>query len=501
MPGSQSRLLAGLTPTEPWRPVSGMVLFAQLASLVATGWIVWSVVASSRWHPQSLAGLVTQAFVVAMLALVSTATLMTAFQLLGARSLGFDALRTSLRTARPAVWLAPTAILVLRWSPVALGAALVLVVSTTEMLYAQWARHEGVARLPPDRSRKWLRASAYAVALGGQAAIVCLWMGVPLLAAALLCFSAAGLTLMCLTAGAFRSREPSSLPDSLLRIVLTLIFAAGLTVGSVFNSGFHSGGEPPGEAGRPTELITKLYQPLGNTEITDKSYQGVILWPEVKETQRLVAPSRAQLLSPLPPVVARTPLQIPFSGQYWMFKPPLAAPPLGSYFRRATPLALSFFTTDQKPMSMKAVQKLDHSIDLGCCRAIQLTISNADGYPGTIALELVLIDTQVPEKPAQSLGERDVLSRPNFKHPDFGRAARNGSSRISSSTQCPNTSVRRDSGAISSIALQDRSKRQDFTRTLHSCCPKTRDPSHGAHPVSKSVQRFCWQRNAARPPP
>ncbi len=46
-------------------------------------------------------------------------------------------------------------------------------------------------------------------------------------------------------------------------------------------------------------------------------------------------------------------------------------------------------------MSMKALQKLDHSIDLGCCRAIQLTISNADRYPGTIALELVLIDTQV----------------------------------------------------------------------------------------------------------
>jgi hypothetical protein len=244
-------------------------------------------------------------------------------------------------------------------------------------------------------------------------------MGVPLLAAALLCFSAAGLTLMCLTAGAFRSREPSSLPDSLLRIALTLIFAAGLTVGGVFNSGFHSGGEPPGEAGRPTELITKLYQPSGNIEITDKSYQGVILWPEVKETQRLVAPSRAQLLSPLPPVVARTPLEIPFSGQYWMFKPPLAAPPRGSYFRRSNPLALSFFTTDQKPMSMKAVQKLDHSIDLGCCRAIQLTISNADGYPGTIALELVLIDTQVTGQPVQSLGERDVLSRPNFKHSDL----------------------------------------------------------------------------------
>jgi hypothetical protein len=278
------------------------------------------------------------------------------------------------------------------------------------MMYSQWAELEGASGPLPARS------FAYAVALGGQTAVVAVWMGAPRLAATLLCFSAAGLTLLCLIADAYRAREPASLPDSLLRILFTLILAAGLTVGGRvfgFKSGFQSGGEPDAKT-RP-ELITKLYEPSASIEVSDKSYQGVILWPVVKATQKLVAPPPVRQLGSLSPVVPRTPFRIPFSGQYWMDKPPLAAPPRDSYFRRSSPLDLAFLTTDQRPMSMKALQKLDHALDLECCSAIQLTISNADRYPGTIALELLLIDTQSPGQLVQSLGKRDVLSRPNVK--------------------------------------------------------------------------------------
>jgi hypothetical protein len=225
MPRSQSRLLAGLAPTEPWKPHPGLVLFAQLASLAVTGCIVWSVAVSSRRHPQSLAGMVTQAGVDTLLAFVCSGTLMTAFQLASARSLGFDALRISLRTARTSIWLAPTAILLSRSSPVAVGAALALVIGIAQMLYSQWSELESVAGPAPARSNRWLRASAYAVALGGQTTIVCLWMGAPILAAALLCSSAAGLTLLCLIADAYRAREPSNLPDSLLRISAHLVLS------------------------------------------------------------------------------------------------------------------------------------------------------------------------------------------------------------------------------------------------------------------------------------
>lgn len=445
MPRSQSRLLAGLTPTEPWRPQAGLVLSAQLASLVATGWIVWSVAASSRPHKQSLAGVVTESAADALLALVCAGAIMTAFQLVSARSMGADALRISLRTARTSIWLAPTAILLSRLSPLAVGAALALVIDITQMLYSQWAELESVAGTPPAGSYTWLRASACAVALGGQTTIVCLWMGAPVLAATLLCFSAAGLTLLCMAADAYRSREPSNLPDSLLRILLTLILAQGLTVSGRLLS-LDSGAQATGEADpqvrrsplgsaralirklsepnrdqqdasrKPNKVITTLYQPSAGIEITDKSYQGVILWPQVRETQRVrVVPSPARLSSPLLPALAPTPLRIPFSGQYWMFKPPLAAPPRGSFFRRSSPLDLSFLTTDHEPMSMKALQKLDPPLHLACCRAIQLSISNADRFPGTVALEVLLIDTQSPVQLVQSLGRRDVLSRPNVK--------------------------------------------------------------------------------------
>jgi hypothetical protein len=379
------------------------------------------VARSSRAHTQTLAGIVIQAGVYALLAFICSGTFMTAFQVVSTRSLGFNALRIPLRTARTSIWLAPSAILIARSSPVAVGAVLALVIGITQLLYSQGPELESVAGPQAARSHTWLRVSGFAVALGGQAVIVTFWMGAPRLAAALLFFSAAGLTLLCLIGDAYRAREPSNLPDSLMRILFTLILAAGLTVGgrmAGLDSGSPSSAELDGKTRPgPKELVTALYQPSpgssGSIEVTDKSYQGVILWPKVRETQKLVAPSQTDLLSPLPPVAARTPLRIPFSGQYWMFKPPLAAPPRGSYFRESSPLDLAFFTTDQRPMSMKALQKLDHPLDLGCCRAIQIAISNADRYPGTVALELLLIDTQAPSQLVQSLGRRDVLSQPN----------------------------------------------------------------------------------------
>jgi hypothetical protein len=68
---------------------------------------------------------------------------------------------------------------------------------------------------------------------------------------------------------------------------------------------------------------------------------------------------------------------------------------------------------------MEGLQKLNHPLDLGCCREIQVAIENADRYPGTIALELLLIDSQAPGQPIQSLGKRDVLSRPEIKPLDL----------------------------------------------------------------------------------
>src|SRR5262249_47783712 len=141
----------------------------------------------------------------------------------------------------------------------------------------------------------------------------------------------------------------------------------------------------------PPESVTKLYTPRGgNIEISDKSFPGVILWPEPEPPKPLVAPSPLSLRSSL---TEEKPASIRFTGEYWMFRPEYVRPPRTSYSRRASPLDLGFITTDHASMHMEAYQKLAHPIDLSCCDEILMEISNQDRFPGTVALELILIDT------------------------------------------------------------------------------------------------------------
>jgi len=64
-------------------------------------------------------------------------------------------------------------------------------------------------------------------------------------------------------------------------------------------------------------------------------------------------------------------------------------------------------------MSMEAYQKLDREIDTQCCNAIQIAISTVDRYPGTVTLELELLDTQSPNQAKLSLGSMEVTARPH----------------------------------------------------------------------------------------
>jgi hypothetical protein len=247
--------------------------------------------------------------------------------------------------------------------------------------------------------------------------------------------SVAMVTLCALRAGLFRTDASSSLPRSILGFLLTVILAAGLTVGGL-SSDFDS--EPqwhsplqrrpgPFESarallhkifeddgnGRSKQPATNVYVPTaGNVEITDNSFPGVILLPEVKPEQPvLIAPSFSWIQTS-PEISPVKPFVIPFSGVYWMYRPPFDRPPRTSHVQQGNPLMLSFRTTDHAPMSMEAYQKLDRPIDIKCCSAVRIAISNMDRYPGTIALELVLLDSQSPTQPAFSLGIVGVASNP-----------------------------------------------------------------------------------------
>ena len=148
-------------------------------------------------------------------------------------------------------------------------------------------------------------------------------------------------------------------------------------------------------------------------ELADGGFPGVILWPEIKPYATLIAPmpQRADGLA----TVEQRPMSIPFSGEYWMFRWPYARPPKTSLVQRGTPSAVSFRTTDHRPLQMEAHHKLDQSVALDCCRTIQLSIRNADRFPNTISLELVLIDNERPAAPSVSLGKEVVVSAPDLR--------------------------------------------------------------------------------------
>jgi hypothetical protein len=287
---------------------------------------------------------------------------------------------------------------------------------------------------PPPAPRFRELIPAFAASLAIEAGLLLFPANYPLLAAGLFCLSVAMVTFCALRAGAMRTATASSLPRSILGFFLTLILAAGVTVGGLAG-GLHSSSqwhsplqgrrgplesarallhklfEENGE-GRRKDPVTNLYfPPAGSVEMTDNSFPGVILLPAVKPEQPvLAAPSFAwNLIAPETATVK--PFRIPFSGVYWMYRSPFDRPPRTSHVQQGSPLTLSFRTTDHAPMSMEAYQKLDRSIDLRCCHAIQIEISNTDPYPGTVALELIVIDSHSAGQPRLSLGTVSITSR------------------------------------------------------------------------------------------
>jgi len=422
------------------------MLVVQVAGLLATAWLIWSISLAPRLSREPMADVVARSLAYTLLACLASAVIALSLYLLIARSFSEDAIRMGLRTSSTAVWFAAATILLAELSPATLPAALVLVISTTRLLYSQWRLVHRVHRStvsapiqhpffdPPPVPRLRELIPALAASLAIEAGVLLFPANYPLLAAALFCLSVAMVTFCALRAGAMRAATVNSLPRSILGFFLTLILAAGLTVGSLAG-GLRSGSqwnspllqrpgpfesarallhrlfEENGE-GRLKDPVTNLYfPPSGAVEITDNSFPGVILLPETKPEQPvLVAPSITwRRISP--EIATVRPFRIPFSGVYWMYRSPFNRPPRTSHVQQGNPLKLSFRTTDHAPMSMEAYQKLDRAIDLKCCHAIQIEISNTDPYPGTVALELVVIDSRSAGQPMLSLGTVSIASR------------------------------------------------------------------------------------------
>jgi hypothetical protein len=137
-------------------------------------------------------------------------------------------------------------------------------------------------------------------------------------------------------------------------------------------------------------------------------YVGIILWPPpIKKTE--IVPPRPHATS-FAIGTASKPVVIPFDGQYWYFKAPSKRPGPRAHIAHGRAAYVNVHSTDSAPLLMEAYQNLGTAIDLGCCREIDVAITNADVRPGTIALGIRLADSGSIGEPSQDLGERAIAS-------------------------------------------------------------------------------------------
>jgi hypothetical protein len=206
--------------------------------------------------------------------------------------------------------------------------------------------------------------------------------------------------------GGVRRRTMRRWRDALATVILVGGLLRFVVLQLPFGSGdrYHPPAPRPPSAGSVND---------GGTTTADNSgdHTGVILLPEKQE--------HTTLIPPLPSMTANlfdskhpNPISIPFYGAYWFFKLPDTKPPPDSYRTHGTPTEMTFYAPDSRPLIMEAHQDLGKLINLACCREIRIEIENADRYPGTVSMELVLVNSREGQKGEISLGSAPVTSAP-----------------------------------------------------------------------------------------
>jgi hypothetical protein len=229
-------------------------------------------------------------------------------------------------------------------------------------------------------------------------------------AAAALLWIAAGVVIfqsVKAAGGGIRRRTRRRMRDALA----TVILVSGLLRFIVLQ--FPSGGGDQYGATKAKTAAKSSTGDEGSSTSVDNSgdHTGVILLPEHQQHTTLVPPLPS-MPSDLFDSKHQNPMSIPFYGAYWFFKLPDTEPPPNSYRTHGTPTEMTFYAPDSRPLIMEAHQNLGKLIDLACCREIRIEIENADRYPGTVSIELVLVNTREGQKGSVSLGSAPVTSAP-----------------------------------------------------------------------------------------
>jgi len=354
------------------------------------------------------------------------------------RPSGVDTRRLILRTSLDALWLAPLALFLREDSIWAMPMAAVFVTRAVTSFQSLQDEPGPIDReasplFPlrttfgaPQSSTFWEQAAGAGATLCAEAGAIAAFAGYSFSSAFLVGIASAVWTWSFTrgaqpNAGQSPSRQFSSRPLSMIALAI-VITAAGLIrylphsfrirgfgVPSLYHARQGSPrGEKGGQVGRQ-----KTFDRAGLAP--DESDSGIVLWPEAQTQTKLVAPTPALGEALQTGRGSAKPLEIPFDGVYWFFKAPDLHPPKTSRQAHGSPELVNIRSTDRRPLSMEAHDHLGNMLNLDCCSRIQVAIRNADHYPETVSLELVLINTSALGKPSQSLGTVMVRSTRPWK--------------------------------------------------------------------------------------
>ena len=413
-------------------PVAGLIAAACLACLTCPAppshWVRWRELLTSA------------TIYVLTSALVSAAAPLGTYVVLR-RQFRNKIRETTLRMAAGAVWFAPLGVLLFQRSVWAVAAAVVLAVHVTSVLQLA---HAGLHRaVEPAHADRWLPGAIFryphpAPSMASLLLPLCAAVSFQAAGAAALIGHIPMAALSGLGAGAVASHRSGARSNistgsvfnvAMMIALATIATTAGLTRYLELKHQPALGGA--GRSGnklsqttnalllwqRPTQFLNRSKHTSSSVDaandLVGSVYPGIVLLPEQQPHTVLVPPlpmMRRGLLS----VNLASPLSIPFFGVYWFFKAPDTRPPGNSLRAYGSPVEHVFRSTDHSPLFMEATQNFGMSIDLSCCREIQIAISNADTYPGTVSLEVILVDTMLVHRPSQSLGTALVTSRPGW---------------------------------------------------------------------------------------
>ena len=439
--------MAPVYAPDPLRPSPAVVEWGPLAAgLVAAAWVSWIECPAPPAHPLSWRDLFGFASTCVLLVFVASAMAVLTAYVLRSRGQDVEVPGITLRTALAAVWLAPLAVFLAGSSSWAMAAAAALVASVTQLVCSRRnlsepvtpeASADSIFHLSPEppliaRLLPALCASA-SMQAGGVAALT----GHILPAAALSGVGTAVITWRFGTVFDYREPAPVTSPRPARRAALvlalaTLFTAAGLTPYLDVPRGAGGGGALHKLAGATSAFLSSIFAD-GQNQLdvspdhpSNKSavkvgdvYAGIILLPELQPHPTIVPPLPA-LHYGAPRLGPLNPLSIPFFGAYWFFKAPDSRPPPNAVQARGSPAEHTFASTDHAPLSMEAHQNFGVLFDLDCCSAIQLAVTNADRYIGTVTIELILVNSRLPGRPSQSLGVAPLESTPNWRPDDRG---------------------------------------------------------------------------------